>query len=346
MAWQLVGELQGHTGAVNCLAAEVDVLASGGEDGSVRLWDVAAGRSTRALLSPGKRPVNAVCIGRGGCEHFLIAAAGREVFAYDLRAPGMVLREPAVPSMGRAREEVSTLALDASGRFVSIGDDSGEVRLVDLDGEDQPPELQASHGSICSCVAFRPAAGLEMLSAGMDACIVRWDGTTGAAVRSWNLATQLGADETQLVNPRHVHSLAYAPGGDCFAAALGDGSVEIRGSSEGELLAAEEAHRAAASHVLFVPSLAHLLPGGGGAMPLISAGDDCELRVWAVRAEAAADGTRGRMSMTAAGSVSLREKPNWIALCQGVACVADTSEHVSLYRLDPLAAGMGQMDLG
>ena len=77
--WESVGALRGHKGAVNCLASEGEHLVSGGEDGCVRLWDLAAGRSTRAMLSPGKRAVNAVCVGRGGCEHYVLAAAGRGV---------------------------------------------------------------------------------------------------------------------------------------------------------------------------------------------------------------------------------------------------------------------------
>lgn len=255
MTWQDVGDLRGHRGAANCLSAAGEVLASGGEDGTIRLWDVAAGRSTRALLSIQQRPVNAVCIGRGGCEHFVLGAAGREVFAYDVRAPGMVLRQPAVPSIGRAREEVSSLALDASGCYAAIGDDSGEVRLVDLENETQPPALQAAHGSICSCVQLRPFAGLELLSGGMDACVLRWHGTTGRLLRSWSLASPAAEQPAQIVNPRFVHWLDYAPGGECFAAALGDGSIELRGGDEGELLAcADDAHRAAASHVHLAPT--------------------------------------------------------------------------------------------
>jgi WD40 repeat protein len=256
MTSQSVGELRGHRGAVNCLSAAGEVLASGGEDGTIRLWDIAAGCSTRALLSAQQRPVNAVCVGRGGCEHYVLAAAGREVFAYDLRAPGMVLRQPAVPSLGRTREEVSSLALDSSGRHVAIGDDSGEVRLVDLDGEAQLPAMQAAHGSICSCVQLRPSAGLELVSGGMDACILRWDGTTGRLLRGWSLAAPAEEQPAQLVNPRFVHWLDYAPGGACFAAALGDGSIELRGSEEGQVLAcADDAHRAAASQVLTCPCL-------------------------------------------------------------------------------------------
>ena len=57
--------LAGHRGAVLCLDAprtshqsinqsgHPPVLVSGGEDGSVRLWDLATGRAARAIVLPG-----------------------------------------------------------------------------------------------------------------------------------------------------------------------------------------------------------------------------------------------------------------------------------------------------
>ena len=184
--------LRGHRGGVNCLAGEGDTLVSGGEDGTVRLWDLGAQRTARAMVAPGAQAVNALAVGRGGCEHFVFGAAGRDVFAYDLRAPGVLMREPAVPSLGGSSDEVGALAIDAAGEHVAIGDDSGEVRVVNLDGDSQPPELDAAHGSICACLAFRPAGGggggLELLSGGTDAFAVRWDCLTGATLCSWCLA--------------------------------------------------------------------------------------------------------------------------------------------------------------
>eukprot|EP00967_Tisochrysis_lutea_P061676 scaffold79061_cov30-Tisochrysis_lutea.AAC.6 len=371
MPWERVGELCGHrVPGVLCLSPLSPYLSlssspssieepttasggspffcSGGQDGTIRLWDLAVGRSVRAMMAPRGKPVNALCIGRAASHNFVLAAAGRLVFGYDLRAPGMVLRVPAVPSLGKAAEEVSCLAMDERGQAVAIGDDSGELRVVDLDG-DALPELDVAHGSICACAQFRPGARLELLSGGMDSCIVRWDGSSGSVLRAWDLAPPAAeGPPAQLVNPRHVHSLAYAPGGSCFAVALGDGSVEIRGSDEGELLAAvEDAHRAAASQVLFAPSLTHTLPAcdASTALPLLSAGDDSELRVWRVRSVAADDGISGGIVIDGVGRVRLEDKPNAIALSGDIVCVAGTSDRLALFRYDPLADELDRMDL-
>ena len=60
----------------------------------MRLWDLAAGRAARALLPEGGAEVNAVCLGRSGeLANWAFAAAGSEVFGFDLRSPGVLLRE-------------------------------------------------------------------------------------------------------------------------------------------------------------------------------------------------------------------------------------------------------------
>jgi hypothetical protein len=115
--------------------------------------------------------------------------------------------------------------------------------------------------------------------------------------------------------------------------------------------------------VLFAAPLAHLLPGGGagGAIPLLSAGDDSQLRLWAVHASSPGAGeprqdpsasagpsslsSPQHVSIRPAGGVRLSNKPNALALCQGVVCVADTSDRLALLRPDPLAGLIDQMDL-
>jgi hypothetical protein len=53
----------------------------------------------------------------------------------------------------------------------------------------------------------------------------------------------------------------------------------------------------------------------------------------------------GHASLSPAGGVGLRGKPNALAVCQGVVCVADTTDRLALLRLNPLAGMLDQMDL-
>ena len=104
--------LQGHRGAVNCLDAPGGSrMASGGADGSVRLWDLAAGRAARALMPPGGEEVTSVCMGRSGeAAHWVYASAGTHVYGYDLRAPGEYRLLGCTPSMSVDRKQTGQYA--------------------------------------------------------------------------------------------------------------------------------------------------------------------------------------------------------------------------------------------
>ena len=126
MAMEHVGSLQGHRCEVLCVHSPGDArLASGAEDGSVRIWDVQAGRAARAIVIPAADAagaVNAVCLGGGGgggsagtssaeASNWLFAAAGTNVYGFDLRAPGVLLREPAKRFANLASDEIGHIVL-------------------------------------------------------------------------------------------------------------------------------------------------------------------------------------------------------------------------------------------
>src|SRR5262249_51217880 len=85
--------LQGHGGAVNCLAYFPDgrTLASGGGDGTIRLWNVSDGRERLGLRIAGGR--------KGGnyeVDAVHVSADGRSLVSvsqerFDQHAPGSVL---------------------------------------------------------------------------------------------------------------------------------------------------------------------------------------------------------------------------------------------------------------
>ena len=195
--------LKGHTGEINCLHAPGDGrLASGGSDGAVRLWDLAAGRTARALLLPaadGAGGVNAVCAGASGtAASWVYAAAATHVYGWDLRAPGVIVREPACAFNHLAHDEVGHLALHEESGALAAADDAGDVHIVDVGSMAAAPgatsgaivALRGGHTSICTWVAFRPGpASRECCTAGLDARCVRWDWRVAAQLEAWPLAT-------------------------------------------------------------------------------------------------------------------------------------------------------------
>ena len=129
-ALRALASLSGHKGAVTCVDAGAGVaatpgaperlLASGGEDGSIRIWDLATARGVRALLPPEGGEVAAVCLGRGErWGSWVYAAVGRAILGFDLRAPGVLLRQPAWA--------LAASSDDVAGRFVGFSASSSSV---------------------------------------------------------------------------------------------------------------------------------------------------------------------------------------------------------------------------
>ena len=67
----------------------------------------------------------------GPAAHCIFAATDRAVYAYDLRAPALVLRQPA-QMVGTALDEVGQLALSEDGLHLAAADDAGAVHVFDL----------------------------------------------------------------------------------------------------------------------------------------------------------------------------------------------------------------------
>lgn len=191
--------LSGHRGEVLCVHAPGDGrLASGGADGSVRVWDLAASRAVRALLVPGAEGVNAVCAGAAGAaSHWVYAAAATHVYGWDLRAPGVIVREPACAFNNLASDEIGHIALHEASGALAVADDAGDVHIVDVGSMAAEPgatsgaivPLRGVHTSICTWVAFRPGVSgrSECCTAGLDALGVRWDWRLAAKLEAWPL---------------------------------------------------------------------------------------------------------------------------------------------------------------
>ncbi|HZN19721.1 MAG TPA: AAA family ATPase [Micromonosporaceae bacterium] len=259
--------LEGHADAVLGVCpvpvGERSLLASAGQDGTVRLWDPATGQTERVLVghAGGVRSVCAVPVG----EDTLVASCGEDgtVRLWDPGADGATLVLSKHTDWVRA---VCAVPVDGRDLVASCGDDR-TVRLWDpVTG--QLVRVLVGHTSWVTAVCpvpLEPGGHALLASGGYDGKIRLWDPTTGHLVRTLHghagWVTALCAVPVQ-------------PGGHgaLLASAGYDGTVRIWDVTTGQ------PQQVLAEHARPVHGVAAVLTGARAL--LASAGEDGDVRVW------------------------------------------------------------------
>ncbi|XP_060028189.1 WD repeat-containing protein 53 isoform X2 [Erinaceus europaeus] len=219
----------GHSTPVLCLhASREGLVASGAEGGDLRLW-TEAGTPLGHTRFQGTADVTSVLFS-ASCPARLYASHGETISLLDVRS----LKGP-LDHFHVNEEEINCLSLNDTESLLAAADDSGTVKILDLENKKVSRSLRR-HSNICSSVAFRPQRPQSLVSCGLDMQVMLWN--LQKARPLW--ITNLQEDEAegpespqspgQLLNPPLAHSVSVASCGNIFSCGAEDGKVHADGA--------------------------------------------------------------------------------------------------------------------
>lgn len=155
----------GHSSSVLSLNVSKDgLLASGAEGGELTIWN-AEGNPLECVQLQKADDVTSV-IFSPTCSRRLYASHGEIISMLDTRC----LKEP-VECFHVNEEEINCLSVNELDSFLAAADDSGAIKIIDLQSKKLTRCLQR-HSNICASTAFRPQRPQSLLSCGLDMKVI------------------------------------------------------------------------------------------------------------------------------------------------------------------------------
>jgi WD40 repeat protein/uncharacterized caspase-like protein len=220
---------RGHADLITALAFSPDgkILASGGTDTTVKLWETASGQELRTL-SGHLNQVDAVAFSPDG-KTLASGSADDTVKLWDV-ANGQELR-----TLSGHSSFVHAVAFSPDGRTLVSGSRDGTVKLWDIASGRELRTL-TGHSSAVEAVAFSPN-GKTLASGSKDDTVKLWDIASG--------------NELRTLHSGWVNAVTFSPDGRTLASGSWDGTVMLWDIASGQELRTVSRHSSPVISVIF-----------------------------------------------------------------------------------------------
>jgi hypothetical protein len=234
-----------HGSAVTAVAFSPDgsTVASGGGDGSLKLWDASTGEAKTQPPRKHTDAVTALAFSHNG-NILASASADNNVILWDANQAGQI------KSKTPLGERVTSLSFSPDDKLLACGVQDGKVRLIETQNGQQTSVI-IDHKSPVRAVAFS-SDGKTLASGGDDGTTKLWD------VASGGLRQQL---TTRHEGP--VTALAYSADGKTLASGGADALVYMWDAAAESTKPPPLRHTGAVSSLAFSPDGQVLVSGVG-----------------------------------------------------------------------------------
>ena len=236
--WRCVYTLKGHTQSIRSLAITPDgeILASGSDDKTVKLWQLATGQGICTLKGHSK-PVCAVAISSDG-ELLASGSEDKTIKLWQLTTGLQIGKLTLGNWFSGDSGSVYAIAISPDGEILVSLSSSGEVKLWNLK---TGQEIQRLRGDTTWIQAIAISPDGEILAAGSGDRIKLWNLNTGRRLRllkghqSW------------------VRTVAFSPDGQILASGSDDTTIKLWHRKTGRELCTLSGHTRSVYSLAFSP---------------------------------------------------------------------------------------------